>query len=222
MQLALLALDKLNKVMLSISLILKTSPSIPAAINRARYRKAIIILTATATVIRLELGLFVLPTVLSLIRLRKITWREGFTWGAIGGFGSLREHTSLARFTVADRSDLGSAGSRTLATDARAPLLPIHFPMAAGVARAVCAVLQRRPEQGGGMGRPACDVVFHPRPPEDMPRFVTAGCYRSGVEAFDKRHVAQGWKSDERDRRDRRAIWLGRVRPAVRNEQHRP
>jgi alpha-1,6-mannosyltransferase len=83
--------------MLSVSLILKTSPSIPAAINRARFRKAVILLTATATIIRLELALFVLPTVLSLIQSRRITWREGITWGAFGGFGSLRRSIPVPR-----------------------------------------------------------------------------------------------------------------------------
>lgn len=47
-------------------------------------------MTATATVIRLELALFVLPTVLSLVILGRATLFQAISNGAVGGLGSLR------------------------------------------------------------------------------------------------------------------------------------
>lgn len=52
-------------------------------------RTAVIILTATATLVRLEIALFLLPTILSLVLLGRLSIRKALSCGVIGGFGSL-------------------------------------------------------------------------------------------------------------------------------------
>ncbi|TXT11214.1 hypothetical protein VHUM_01965 [Vanrija humicola] len=58
-------------------------------ILRESYFSAIAILTAAATVIRLEIALFVVPTALSLAVQKKISFASAIAAGALGGFGSL-------------------------------------------------------------------------------------------------------------------------------------
>ncbi|WVN85423.1 uncharacterized protein L203_100569 [Cryptococcus depauperatus CBS 7841] len=52
-------------------------------------RRAVVVLTALATVVRLELALFVLPLALSLVMARKVSIRQVVVWGMLGGLGSL-------------------------------------------------------------------------------------------------------------------------------------
>ena len=81
-----------NAVTFAISLILRSnSHSIPAQVASKRIRNAIIMLTATATVVRLELAVFLLPVVLSLVVLGKLSLVQAMTAGAAGGLGSLRK-----------------------------------------------------------------------------------------------------------------------------------
>lgn len=72
---------------MGVSLVLSRS-NLPS-ISKRRIQVAIVLMTATATVVRLELALFILPTVLSLILRRRLTLRQAVAYGAIGGFGSL-------------------------------------------------------------------------------------------------------------------------------------
>ncbi|WVQ85565.1 hypothetical protein IAT38_007731 [Cryptococcus sp. DSM 104549] len=78
-------------VLYSISLILGASGGAPAARREKKQslRKAIVLLTALAAVVRLELALFVLPVALSLVLCGQATVGEVFGWGVLGGFGSL-------------------------------------------------------------------------------------------------------------------------------------
>lgn len=82
-------------VILSISLLLRVSLSIPAKVQVARIRKTVILLTATATILRLELALFLLPIVLSLVIQRKVSFMSALAYGVIGGLGSLGESCSI-------------------------------------------------------------------------------------------------------------------------------
>jgi alpha-1,6-mannosyltransferase len=78
-------------VIIGISLILRSGiTAVPWRITRRRLRDGIILLTATTTLIRLELALFVLPVVLSLVLLGRLSVRQAVVYGATGGFGSLR------------------------------------------------------------------------------------------------------------------------------------
>lgn len=76
-------------VILSISLLLRVSLSIPAKVQAARIRKTVILLTATATILRLELALFLLPIILSLVIQREVSFMSALAYGVIGGLGSL-------------------------------------------------------------------------------------------------------------------------------------
>lgn len=86
--------EGLTAVVFSISLIFKTSPSIPAAINQSRYRRAVIILSGLACTARLELGMVAVPTVLSLISTLKITRGDRIRWTVVSCVGSFRESVS--------------------------------------------------------------------------------------------------------------------------------
>ncbi|KAK6905709.1 hypothetical protein I203_106539 [Kwoniella mangroviensis CBS 8507] len=77
-------------VLLSISLILRSgSRSAPETVTAKRLRISIILLTALATVVRLELALFLIPVALSLVLTGKATLSQVVGWGMLGGFGSL-------------------------------------------------------------------------------------------------------------------------------------
>ncbi|WWC86248.1 uncharacterized protein L201_001121 [Kwoniella dendrophila CBS 6074] len=77
-------------VLLSISLILRSNAkSAPISVSIKRQRTAIIVLTALATIVRLELALFLLPLAISLVVLRKASLSQVISWGMLGGFGSL-------------------------------------------------------------------------------------------------------------------------------------
>ncbi|ORX35947.1 Alg9-like mannosyltransferase family-domain-containing protein [Kockovaella imperatae] len=77
-------------VTLSFSLILRSGiSSIPAKVSSARIRKSIILLTATATIIRLELAALLLPIVLSLLMFGRLTLETALIAGTVGGIGSL-------------------------------------------------------------------------------------------------------------------------------------
>lgn len=55
----------------------------------ASLRKAVIALTALATIVRLELALFVVPLALSLLVNRQVGFGQLLKWGILGGVGSL-------------------------------------------------------------------------------------------------------------------------------------
>ncbi|WWD17880.1 hypothetical protein CI109_102324 [Kwoniella shandongensis] len=76
-------------VLLSMSYLIRAKSSSPESITTKRLRNAIVLLTALATVVRLELALFVLPVVLSLVLSGQITVGQAIRWGMVGGFGSL-------------------------------------------------------------------------------------------------------------------------------------
>ncbi|WVF70624.1 hypothetical protein IAT40_005416 [Kwoniella sp. CBS 6097] len=77
-------------VILSISLLLRAGMKTgPPAISTRRTRNAIIFLTSLATVVRLEIALFILPVALSLVLTKRATLGQVIKWGMIGGFGSL-------------------------------------------------------------------------------------------------------------------------------------
>jgi alpha-1,6-mannosyltransferase len=77
-------------VLFGISFILRSSGlSIPEPIRRKRLRNAICLLTAAATIVRLEIALFLLPVVLSLVIQRKLSLSSALLYGIIGGVGSL-------------------------------------------------------------------------------------------------------------------------------------
>jgi len=63
--------------------------SIPKPIRRKRLRNAICLLTAVSTVVRLEIALFLLPVVLSLVIQRRLSLGNALLYGIIGGVGSL-------------------------------------------------------------------------------------------------------------------------------------
>ncbi|ODO07261.1 hypothetical protein L198_00840 [Cryptococcus wingfieldii CBS 7118] len=76
-------------VLWSISQVIRSESSPTAKEGQTQLRNAIIILTALATIVRLELALFVLPLALSLVVLQRATIGQVIQWGLIGGFGSL-------------------------------------------------------------------------------------------------------------------------------------
>lgn len=57
--------------------------------SKKHFKLAITLLTITATVVRLELALFVVPLALNLVIREKLSFEEGFVAGAIGGFSGL-------------------------------------------------------------------------------------------------------------------------------------
>lgn len=78
-----------DSVLFGISLILRSSGlSIPHPIRRKRLRNAIGLLTAVSTVIRLEIALFLLPVVLSLVIQRRLSLADAILYGAVGGLGA--------------------------------------------------------------------------------------------------------------------------------------
>ncbi|OCF33338.1 hypothetical protein I316_05080 [Kwoniella heveanensis BCC8398] len=77
-------------VILSISLLLRAGTRTgPPAVSIRRTRNAIILLTSLATIVRLEIALFLLPVTLSLVLAKRATVSQVIRWGMIGGFGSL-------------------------------------------------------------------------------------------------------------------------------------
>ncbi|WVR05888.1 hypothetical protein IAU60_002914 [Kwoniella sp. DSM 27419] len=77
-------------VLLSTSLLLRAgSKTSPPIVNVKRTRNAVLLFTALATVVRLELALFLLPTALSLVLIRRASLAQVIAWGSLGGFGSL-------------------------------------------------------------------------------------------------------------------------------------
>ncbi|WVQ70934.1 hypothetical protein IAR50_000459 [Cryptococcus sp. DSM 104548] len=76
-------------VLWSISQIVRSESSCTAKESQVQPRNAIITLTALATIVRLELALFVLPLALSLVVLKRASVGQVISWGFIGGFGSL-------------------------------------------------------------------------------------------------------------------------------------
>jgi hypothetical protein len=83
-------------VLFGISFILRSSGlSIPEPIRRKRLRNAIYLLTAVSTIVRLEIALFLLPVVLSLVIQRRISLSNALLYGVVGGVGSLGMSTRV-------------------------------------------------------------------------------------------------------------------------------
>jgi alpha-1,6-mannosyltransferase len=77
-------------VIFGISLILRSSGlSIPQAIRRKRLRNAIGLLTAVSTIVRLEIALFLLPVVLSLVVQGRLSLKDAVLYGMTSGLGAL-------------------------------------------------------------------------------------------------------------------------------------
>ncbi|RXK35039.1 hypothetical protein M231_07692 [Tremella mesenterica] len=76
-------------VMSSVSLILRSTLSCPELVKQRRLSAAIALLTGLATVIRLELAIFVLPLTLTLVVTRRLSLMAALRAGILGGFGSL-------------------------------------------------------------------------------------------------------------------------------------
>lgn len=90
-------------VLFGISFILRSSGlSIPEPIRRKRLRNAICLLTAVSTVVRLEIALFLLPVVLSLVIQRRLSLGSALLYGIIGGVGSLGMSTPVASVSLTD------------------------------------------------------------------------------------------------------------------------
>jgi hypothetical protein len=90
--------DANEAVLFGISLILRSSGlSIPQPIRKKRLRYAIGLLTAVSTIVRLEIALFLLPVVLSLVIQRRISFTSALFYGVISGLGSLGMSSSTPR-----------------------------------------------------------------------------------------------------------------------------
>ncbi|KAE8539940.1 hypothetical protein D1P53_003878 [Cryptococcus gattii VGV] len=76
-------------VLWSISHAMTAQTATSEAERVASLRKAVIALTALATIVRLELALFVIPLALSLLINRQAVFGQVLKWGILGGFGSL-------------------------------------------------------------------------------------------------------------------------------------
>ncbi|OWZ30790.1 alpha-1,6-mannosyltransferase [Cryptococcus neoformans AD2-60a] len=76
-------------VLWSISHIMTAQTATSEADRIASLRKAVIALTALATIVRLELALFVVPLALSLLVNRQVGFGQVLKWGILGGVGSL-------------------------------------------------------------------------------------------------------------------------------------
>ncbi|KIR67776.1 alpha-1,6-mannosyltransferase [Cryptococcus bacillisporus CA1873] len=76
-------------VLWSISHVMVAQTATSEANRVASLRKAVIALTALATIVRLELALFVIPLALSLLINRHAGLGQVLKWGILGGFGSL-------------------------------------------------------------------------------------------------------------------------------------
>ena len=133
-----------------ISLILKVSPSIPAKVNRGRYRKAVIGLVAAATIIRFELSLFVYPTILSLILSRRMTFMQGVCW-ALLGLSVLGEFPSNV-IDFADGSHIRANRLYAVVADTGTPRFPLQISSSAALARRLVGLLQLVPRPGLKLG----------------------------------------------------------------------
>lgn len=76
-------------VLWTISHVMTAQTATSEANRVASLRKAVIALTALATIVRLELALFVIPLALSLLINRQAGFGQVLKWGILGGFGSL-------------------------------------------------------------------------------------------------------------------------------------
>ncbi|ORY32271.1 Alg9-like mannosyltransferase family-domain-containing protein [Naematelia encephala] len=77
-------------VVLFISLVLRAnSKSAPSKVSNKRRFYAIGILTAVASIVRLEIALFLLPNVLALVFLKRIPLHVALIFGALGGLGAV-------------------------------------------------------------------------------------------------------------------------------------
>ena len=74
------------------SLIIRATTACPPAVKLRRFATAISILTAAATVIRMELALFLLPLTLTLVASGRLSLAKAIKSGAYGGFHGLREY----------------------------------------------------------------------------------------------------------------------------------
>lgn len=76
-------------VLWGISHVIMAQAATSEADRVASLRKAVIALTALATIVRLELALFVIPLALSLLINRQVGFGQVLKWGILGGFGTL-------------------------------------------------------------------------------------------------------------------------------------
>lgn len=76
---------------LCISLILKCSPGIPAGVNTARTKKAIITLSAASILLDIHLVAILIPTVVSLVYARRVTLKQGLRSMVVGLLAALGE-----------------------------------------------------------------------------------------------------------------------------------
>lgn len=128
--------DVIDKVVLfGVSLILRSSGlSIPEPIRRKRLRNAIGLLTAASTIVRLEIALFLLPVVLSLVIQRRLSLSNALLYGAVSGIGSLG--TSLARLCMLLMySRVGANRPLSLATNPHSPHIPLQYLETTNMAR---------------------------------------------------------------------------------------
>ena len=80
-------------VLIGISLLIRSTGSLPEKVKAIRIKKAIYVLTVVATIVRLEVALFLLPIVLSLVIQRRISFRQALVSGIIGGVGALCKYS---------------------------------------------------------------------------------------------------------------------------------
>jgi len=92
-------------VLFGVSFILRSSGlSIPEPIRRKRLRNAICLLTAVSTIVRLEIALFLLPVVLSLVIQQKLSLGDALLYGILGGVGSLGMSSPVTTVLLTDQS----------------------------------------------------------------------------------------------------------------------
>ena len=95
-----------DTVLFGISLILRSSGlSIPEPIRRKRLRNAIGLLTAVSTIVRLEIALFLLPIVLSLVVQQRISFSNALIYGAFSGLCGLGQSTQNTGQPLTDQLD---------------------------------------------------------------------------------------------------------------------
>jgi hypothetical protein len=140
-------------VIFGISLILRSSGlSIPQLIRQKRLRNAIGLLTAVSTVVRLEIALFLLPVVLSLVIQGRLSLKDAVLYGMISGLGALGQSPILRVISTDFPSRLSLYRSIFLATNPHPSLIPFRHLETTRLARTLRAHLQLLQRQSFRLG----------------------------------------------------------------------
>ena len=199
---------------LFISLILRTTASTSLPIRVTRLRKAIIVLTATATVTRLEIALFLLPVVCSLLFTRRVSIVGAFTSGLIGGLGALGEliqTTTLPGWSITNHchSHLRSYRSLPLVINPRPSFIPLYIPLSTHLARNLGFTLQSHSREIFQLGCLSMVVLPRRRYTQSLTRFLPISGIGFSVVAWTEIAIVGKSKGKARRRRADRAVWAG-------------